>query len=72
MSTSNERLYYATLRKIAKDYMSSERILRDGEKLYGVSGEEALQMAYDNIQVEAAAAIRGRRPPKAAAGTKEL
>lgn len=60
----SEQIYYDTLRRIAKDYMPAERILRDGDKKYGVPGDEALVMAYENIQADAAAAIRGRRRPK--------
>jgi hypothetical protein len=62
--SSNEARYFDALRRIAKDYLPAERILRDGQKLYGVDGEEALVMSYQNIQDEAAAAIRGRRRPR--------
>ena len=61
---SNEQRYYDVLRQIARTYYSSERLLRDSEKLYGVSGHEALEMAYDNIKAAAANAIHGRRRPK--------
>lgn len=61
---SNERLYYDVLRTIAKGYLSAEKLLEKGEKLYGVSGNEAVVMAYENIQTEAADAIRGKRRPK--------
>jgi hypothetical protein len=64
MNPSNEQRYYDALRRIAKGYLSSERLHRDGEKLYGVSGEMAVEMAYDNIQAEAAEAIHGRRRPR--------
>jgi hypothetical protein len=59
----NERRYYEVLQRIARHYHTSERLLKDGEKLYGVPGDEALVMAYDNIRSDAAEAIRGRRKP---------
>lgn len=60
---SNEQRYYDALKRIARDYQKSDRLLRDGD--CGLEGPEALGMAYDNIQSEAAAAIRGkRRPPQ--------
>ena len=62
---NNEQRYFDALTKIAKHYMPAEKLLRDGEKLYGVSGKEALEMAYENIQDEARAAIKGRRRPHA-------
>lgn len=49
----------ATLRRINKDYMPSERIIRQSEKLYGLSPPEGPEMSYDNIQGEAARAVRG-------------
>ena len=52
------RLYNA-LRRIARDYETAERLLRHGE--VGLSGEETLQYAYENIQSEAKHAIKGVR-----------
>ncbi len=63
MSTSNERLYFDTLRRIARDYCTAEKLMRDADRRYGFSPAEALQMAYDNIQADAANAIRGKRRP---------
>lgn len=63
MSIQNEQLYYDTLKKIAKAYMTSEQLSRRAEKMYGVSYREALEMSYDNLQAEAANAIRGKRRP---------
>ena len=62
-STNNERAYYDALKTITK-YMDSEELLRKGEKLYGVSGNEAIEMAYDNVLATAKNAIRGKRRPK--------
>lgn len=38
----NEQRYYDALKRITKRYLPAARLLRDGQKLYGVSGEEAL------------------------------
>lgn len=61
---SNENIYYYALRRIAKEYMTTEQLKRRAEKQYGVSYHEALEMSYDNIQGCAADAIRGKRRPK--------
>ena len=61
---SNEQMYYDTLRRIAKGYMTPEQLRRRAEKEYGVSYHEALEMTYDNVQAEAEDAIRGKRRPK--------
>jgi hypothetical protein len=45
----------AALRRIRK-YDTPERMRRDSEKTYGTNFEEALEMAYENIQAEARAA----------------
>jgi len=58
-----EKLYYDTLRRIAKEYMTPEQLRRRAGQ-YGLSYLEALEMSYDNIQVFAADAIRGKRRPK--------
>lgn len=60
---NNEQLYYDTLKRIAKEYMTTEQLQRRAEKMYGVSYHEALEMSYDNIQGVAADAIRGKRRP---------
>ena len=49
------------LRRIAREYKSADQLLRNGERDYGISGSEALVYAYDNIQCEAARAIKGVR-----------
>lgn len=61
---SNERRYFDALKLIAKGYASTDRLRRDAEKEYGLDYGEALEMAYENIQSAAAAAIYGRRRPK--------
>ena len=64
VTTGLELRLYTVLRRIAREYQSAERLLRTGEKQWGVSGTEALEMAYENIQQEAQIAIKGVRVPK--------
>lgn len=61
---SNELIYFAALQKIAKAYQTPEQLRRNSEREYGLVYEEALEMAYDNIQTEAKNAIHGKRRPK--------
>lgn len=61
---SNEQRYFDTLRRIAKDYMTVEKLQKNAERQYGIGYEEALEYAYENIQQEAANAIKGKRRPK--------
>lgn len=59
---SDEQRYYDALKSIAKDYMSPDKIRRDAPDA-GLSYEEYLEMAYENIQHTARRAIfRKRRP----------
>lgn len=53
--------YYDALKRIARQYRSAESLLRRGD--CGLNGVEALEMAYENIQSEAIAAVRGKRRP---------
>lgn len=55
--------YFDELNVIAH-YLPSEKLLKQSERLYGLSGPEALEMAYDNMLETANAAIKGRRRPK--------
>ena len=65
MSAAREREYFDALRMIAKQFHLSEWFTdENAQKKYGVSGREALEMAYDNIQQIAADAIHGRLRPK--------
>lgn len=64
MSVKHEQEYFDALKKIAREYRPSEWFEAHAEKEYGLSPDEALQMAYDNMQQEAANAIRGRTRPK--------
>lgn len=56
------RLYDA-LRVITK-YQTPDQLRRRSEKMYGLSYEEALEYAYENVQQTAKDAIRGVRLPK--------
>ena len=56
------RRYYDALKRIAA-YETAERLLRHGERNYGISGEEVLEMSYENMHCEARAAIKGRKRP---------
>ena len=49
----------ATLKRISKDYQTTDQLRRDSEKQYGLAYEEAMEMAYENIQGEAAMAAKG-------------
>ena len=48
-------LMLSTLRRISKEYQTSDKIRRDAQKEYGLDFEEAIEYAYDNIQGEAGA-----------------
>lgn len=61
---NHESLYYDTLKRIAKGYMTTDQLIRRSERYYGLPYHEALEMVYENLQAEAAAAIRGKRRPK--------
>ena len=60
--TSEARFYEALKRIVA--YMPPERLRRRCGHEYGLLYEEALEMAYENIQGEARAALRGYRRPR--------
>lgn len=49
---------YGALLTIAKDYMSVGKLRKEGEKIYGIDYEEVLEMAYENIQELAKAAVK--------------
>lgn len=58
---------YDALRRIASGYQTPDQLRRESEKRYGLDFEEALEMAYENIQSEAQIALRGLRRPKTVA-----
>ena len=57
------RMLYA-LRVIGKDYQTSDQLRRDSEKDYGLDFEDAIEMAYDNIQMTAKNGSKGISPLK--------
>lgn len=61
-----------TLRKIAKEYMTSEQLRAKSEKMYGLEFEECIEMVYDNIQEDAKFAIKGIKPYPNEINQKEL
>ncbi len=67
VQTELEMRLYATLRRIAKGYQTPDQLRRRSEKDWGVGYEEALEMAYENLQQEAANAIHGLRLRKSPA-----
>ncbi|HXE63262.1 MAG TPA: hypothetical protein VN519_06950 [Bryobacteraceae bacterium] len=61
---SNEQLYFDVLKRISRGYQTPDQLRKNAEKDYGIEYDEALEMAYENIQAEAAGAIKGKRRPK--------
>lgn len=73
LKTPLEFKLYASLRRIT-GYQSVESLRRYSEKDYGLSTNEALEMAYENVIGEARNGLKGvRRPstPKATPAHKE-
>lgn len=52
---------YNALRKISKEYQTPQELGRNSAKMYGLDYTESLEMAYENLQAEAKAAIKGIR-----------
>jgi len=61
MNIEQQQRLYDTLKRIARQYRKSESILARPD--VGLDPHECLEYAYDNIQAEAAAAIKGVRRP---------
>lgn len=64
MSVNWEHRFYSTLKRIAA-YHSPQRLRRRSDREYGLAFEEAIEMAYENMQSEARAALKGYRRPTA-------
>lgn len=60
-----EQRFHDALRRILA-YMTPEQLRRRAEKQYGLGFEEAIEMAYENIQEEARSALVGYRKPRIA------
>ena len=59
-----EVTYYDVLKRIAS-YLPPNKLRREAEKQYGLDYEEALEMAYENVLIEAKSALRGKHRPTA-------
>ena len=61
LTIQQQQRLYDTLKRIARGYRKPDSILRRPD--FGLDGAECLSMAYENIQCEAANAIKGVRRP---------
>ena len=52
------------LKRIGKDYQTPDQLRKNSEKDFGLEYEEALEMAYENIQEESKFCIKGLTPIK--------
>lgn len=60
---SREAYYFDVLKRIAKNYQTVAQLRRNAGQ-YGLEHLDELEMAYVNMQQEAANAIRGKRRPE--------
>ena len=60
---SKEQRLYDALKRIAS-YQPPESLHRTAGRVYGLDGNEAIEMAYENVISEAKSAIKGMRRPK--------
>lgn len=63
---AREMAYYDALKRITM-YDPPERLRKRAERDYGLSGNEAVDMAYENVLNEARMAIKGRKRPRSLA-----
>lgn len=63
-----EKRFYWALKEITR-YMTTGQLRRESEKRYGVSYEEGLEMAYENVLGTAKHALKGYKRPRA--GTEQ-
>ena len=64
MKLEQQQRMYDALRRIPKGYLTPGQLRRRLLKRdYGLEYEEALELTYENLQAEAAAAIKGLRRP---------
>lgn len=61
---TNEQRYFDALKEIATAY-DTDRLRKNAEKRYGLSGDEAIEYAHDNLREVAIMAIHGKRRPTA-------
>ena len=62
-SLQREQRLYDALKRITR-YQSPDHLRRTAERKYGLDGDEALEMAYENVLNEARSAIKGLRRPE--------
>lgn len=60
---STEQRYFDALKRIAKGYQTPDQLRREARDT-GLGYEDLLEMAYENLQWEAARTIHGKRRPK--------
>lgn len=60
---------YLALTRICNEYHDTDSLRENSVQVYGVHYEDALEMAYDNIQTEAADAVNGIEPIPEKAGS---
>ncbi len=63
LAATREQKLFDALKRIAQ-YDAPERLKKYAEKDYGLHGYEAVEMAYENVLMEANNAIKGMRRPK--------
>lgn len=68
VKTDLEVRLYAALKRISK-YQTPASLRRFSSRDVGLDGDEAIEMAYENVIDEAKWAIRGIRAPKNASST---
>lgn len=59
---NREQALYDALKRITQ-YDSPDKLRRRASKDYGLDGDEAIEMAYENVLAEAKKAIKGMRRP---------
>lgn len=64
MSIEREQKLYDALKRISS-YTPPEKLRRTSERDYGLEGDEAIEMAYENVIQEAKNALRGMKRPVA-------
>jgi hypothetical protein len=61
---SREQRLYDALKRITL-FMPPDKLRKVAERKYGLSEDEAVAFAYENVLAEAKCAIKGMRRPKA-------
>lgn len=62
-SLQREQRLYDALKRITR-YLGPDKLRRVSERKYGLDGDEAIEMAYENVLNEARSAISGLRRPE--------